>query len=180
MFNILKNVTLMILMIGLLLFGACNDPLVPVYVLTIQTDGDGTTTPAGIIELEPESGVYTISATSTGCSQFREWTIAEGESVIGDVTAETTTITVSGDTTIIAHFDPITYNLTVTAPLVSCLRLCSSLRSIFISDVSPGTIAASLKICALMHATFMKPQDKVISRRNPQIFFNLFMFFPMI
>ncbi|HLP40691.1 MAG TPA: glycoside hydrolase family 2 TIM barrel-domain containing protein [Fibrobacteria bacterium] len=73
------------------------------YNLTIQTDGNGVTTPSSAISVQQNSST-TITATPNSGYQFSSWTVISGNAAIADAKAPSTSVITSSDAVIQASF----------------------------------------------------------------------------
>lgn len=80
------------------------------YMLTIEAGDNGSVDPSGDVTVEEGADPVSIVATPDQDCRFVAWEITEGEgnATIADTSAATTTITVTGDVTIKATFEPST------------------------------------------------------------------------
>ncbi len=82
--------------------------------LTVDNDGNGTTTPAGATTVQTDVAT-SISATPNTGYAFDGWTVTAGEAIIADAAAAQTEVTLSTvDATVQANF-VVAYTLTVTS-----------------------------------------------------------------
>ena len=86
-----------------LCLAGCKEPI-PVYILSIENDGNGTTIPSGDVTVI--HGVTTdIAATAAAGYVFLNWTVEEGDADIANVDlADTTAILMTVDASIMANF----------------------------------------------------------------------------
>lgn len=85
------------------------------YSLTVNNDGNGTTSPQGTISVVPNVAT-SISATPNSGFQFSSWTTISGTASFGNVNAASTTVQLTtGNASIRANFIPITYTLNVSS-----------------------------------------------------------------
>ena len=84
------------------------------YTLTIQDDGNGSTSPSGSLTVS-HAAETDISAIADENFDFECWTVSDGEAVFGDETSADTTVTLlEGSTIICANFALESYTLTMT------------------------------------------------------------------
>ncbi|HEX2957470.1 MAG TPA: PA14 domain-containing protein [Chitinispirillaceae bacterium] len=85
----------------------------PTCTLTISNDGNGTTNPAGNIDVTPGAAT-TISATASSGYVFRSWSVISGTANITDSLSANTSVTInSGNASVRANFTARTYTLTL-------------------------------------------------------------------
>jgi hypothetical protein len=84
------------------------------YSLTINNDGNGTTTPSGTVTVN--HGTATVIAASPASGYvFRSWSITSGTAIIADTLSASTSVTLnSGNATLRANFTLRTYTLSIT------------------------------------------------------------------
>lgn len=81
------------------------------YTLTVNDDGNGTTTGGGAVDCGVASA---ITATPTGGYAFVNWTVTSGTATFDDANAASTNVTVTGgDATVQANFSMNTYTLSI-------------------------------------------------------------------
>jgi len=86
----------------------------PHKTLTVNKSGNGSTTPAGTVNIEP-STPYSIIATPAGGNRFSSWTVESGSASFADPNSASTTVQITNDATIRANFIPgIIYPITTT------------------------------------------------------------------
>ncbi len=86
---------------------------VAAYTLTVGTDGNGTTTPAGAVSVNHGAATAIAASPSAGYA-FVQWTVQSGTADIADPNAVSTTVTLTaGNAAIQAQFEPLAYQLTV-------------------------------------------------------------------
>ena len=84
------------------------------YQLTVTADGNGATTPAGGVTVNHGAG-ESISATADTGYEFVGWTVTAGAASIAAPNSATTTVTLtSGDATVQANYQLVSYALTIT------------------------------------------------------------------
>jgi VWFA-related protein len=71
--------------------------------LTINNDGNGSTTPSGFVAYVPNTPL-SISATPNTGYRFNNWTVVSGSAAFSNPNSYTTTVTSSGNATIRANF----------------------------------------------------------------------------
>ena len=86
------------------------------YTVTINNDGNGTTSPSGVQNNVGQITGVSITATPAGNYEFVNWTITSGSGSFGSETSASTTFKPTSDATIQANFRSIaTYHLDVQA-----------------------------------------------------------------
>ena len=82
-------------------------------LLTVENDGQGTTTPAGAVRVA-DGAATTITAVSSDEGPFIRWAVVSGTgATIADTSAATTTITLAGDDAEIRAEFGVQYSLTI-------------------------------------------------------------------
>lgn len=83
------------------------------YTLTIDNDGNGTTSPAGAVTVD-HGTARSISATPATGYEFSGWTVTNGSASFDNASSASTTVTLAaGNTTIRANFTITTYTMTM-------------------------------------------------------------------
>ena len=81
------------------------------YTLTVDTDGNGTSSPAGAVTVDHDTARGISASPATGY-EFAGWTVTSGTASFDDANAANTTVSLdSGDASIRANFTLITYNV---------------------------------------------------------------------
>ena len=76
------------------------------FTLTVNNDGNGTTTPSGAVVRDQDASPYSISAAGNTGYQFVNWTVTAGSAAFGDANSAGTTVSASADVTVQANFTP--------------------------------------------------------------------------
>ncbi len=97
---------------ALVMYNAQPSDPVPGYHLTINAEVGGTTDPIPGNYFHPEDAEVTVEAIPNAGYLFLEWT---GDFPVGEQNQESITITMDSDKTVTAHFQEITYDLTLNA-----------------------------------------------------------------
>jgi hypothetical protein len=114
----MKKLSISFVFIGMcliLLIGCPPSEAPESYKLTLVSVGNGTTAPNGTMSVEIDNPTVSISANPKECNLFINWTVSNGDVVIADPSSTFTTATLSGDATIAANFERLSYTLTVTS-----------------------------------------------------------------
>jgi hypothetical protein len=83
------------------------------YALSVQGDGNGSTTPSGTVSVEHGAATSISAAPAAGYS-FTNWTAVAGSATFANPNASSTTVTLeAGDATVQANFATTAYTLTV-------------------------------------------------------------------
>ena len=85
----------------------------PAYLLTVESDGNGTTTGSQPYGIKMNTN-YNISATASEGYAFDKWTVTSGSATFGNSANASTTVKVSGNAsaTVNATFKPASYTIT--------------------------------------------------------------------
>jgi len=80
--------------------------VLPLYNLTVTSDGYGTVVPSGTVQAAQGDPVTVTDTPDTGWV-FMNWTVESGDATLGSASETTTTVTLtSGDATVMANHDP--------------------------------------------------------------------------
>ncbi len=82
------------------------------FTLTVNNDGNGSTTPSGPTVVDQDNSPYSISATADPGYTFFNWTLVSGTASFADANAATTDVTASANATIQANFTINQYTVT--------------------------------------------------------------------
>jgi len=80
--------------------------VLPLYNLTVSSDGHGTVSPSGTVQAAQGDPITVTDTPDTGWV-FMSWTVESGDATLGSASEATTTVTLtSGDATVMANHDP--------------------------------------------------------------------------
>ncbi len=113
------------------------------YNLTVNNDGNGTTSPSGAT-VKTKGSAVAVSATASSNYLFTNWTVTAGSATFANANSAETTVTASADATVRANFAHQTATLTMAAVgNGTCTPASGSSTAVNTATAIPITAAAT-------------------------------------